>query len=298
MKYDNGIDIPNSKEYPFYPEEAAESFKTLYEVIRTLRAPGGCPWDREQNPEKMRSDLVEETFECVDAISCNDAQHAREELGDVFLNATMISYMYEQTGDFKVADVLSDVAEKIVRRHPHVWKDSEGAVNANEKKAETSEEVLAQWDNIKRGIEGRKEKSVIDEVSQGLPPLMRAYKIQKKAAKKGFDWDNVEPVWQKINEEIGEVKEALGDLENATLDNQDKAKLHLEEEIGDLLFVVVNLSRKLNVDPTIALERTIKKFHDRFLYVEQQMNEKKIPMDNNHLKEMDLFWDDAKKNEV
>ena len=295
MKYDNGIDTPNSKEYPFYPEEASESFKTLYEVIRTLRAPGGCPWDREQNPMKMRSDLAEETFECIDAISSDDAQHVREELGDVFLNAAMISYMYEQAGDFTVADVLYDVAEKIVRRHPHVWKDSEGAVNANEKKAETSEEVLAQWDNIKRGVEGRKEKSVIDEVSAGLPPLMRAYKIQKKAAKKGFDWDSVEPVWQKITEEIGEVKEALDEVEKAAKDNQDNAKLHLEEEIGDLLFVVINLSRKLNVDPTIALERTIKKFHDRFVYVEEKMNEKQRPMKIENLEQMDAFWDEAKK---
>jgi tetrapyrrole methylase family protein/MazG family protein len=295
MKYDNGIETPASREYPFYPDEAAEGFKILYEVIRTLRAPGGCPWDREQNPEKMRSDLVEETFECVDAISCNDAQHVREELGDVFLNATMISYMYEQNGDFKVAEVLSEVAEKIVRRHPHVWKDSEGAVNANEKKATTSEEVLTQWDNIKRGIEGRSEKSVIDEVAQGLPPLMRAYKIQKKAAKKGFDWESAEPVWEKVSEELSELKAAENDLQKATSENLESAKQHAEEELGDVLFSVVNLARKLGIDPTLALARTNKKFRDRFAYVEQQMKESNIPMDKEHMKEMDYFWDEAKK---
>jgi tetrapyrrole methylase family protein/MazG family protein len=296
MKYDNGIDTPNSKEYPFYPEDASESFKTLYEVIRTLRAPGGCPWDREQDPLKMRSDLAEETFECIDAISSNDAQHAREELGDVFLNATMISYMYEQSGDFTVADVLSEVAQKIVRRHPHVWKDSEGAVNANEKKAETSEEVLAQWDNIKRGVEGRSEKSVIDEVVHGLPPLMRAYKIQKKAAKKGFDWESAELVWQKVYEELDELKLAVKETEKSSSENQEQAKLHAEEELGDVLFSVVNLARKLNIDPTLALARSNKKFRDRFAYVEQKMSECGIPMDAEHMKQMDSFWDEAKKS--
>lgn len=266
-------------------EKASLGFEKLYAVVEKLRCPEGCPWDREQTPTSMRSDLIEECFETVDAISQNDSFHAKEELGDVFLNAAMISYMYEQNGDFTVASVLDEVVEKIIRRHPHVWKDSEGSVNANETKATTSAEVLSQWDNIKRGVEGRKEKSVVDEVSEGLPPLMRAYKIQKKAAKKGFDWDSLEPVWEKITEEMSELHCAVEEESN------------VEEEVGDLLFAVVNLARKLKVDPTVALASANRKFRNRFVYVEEMCQKNNISMESGNLEIMDKFWDEAKNFE-
>lgn len=263
-----------------------EAFGRLYEIIGKLRSPDGCPWDREQTPTSMRGDLIEETFEAVDAITENDTNHVKEELGDVMLNASMISYMYEQAGSFSLASVLNEVSDKIVRRHPHVFPDSSGKENALEGGAKTSEEVLSQWDAIKRGVEGRSGlESVLDEVSNGLPPLMRAYKIQKKAAKKGFDWDNVDSVWEKVTEELSELHEAV------------ETETNIEEEVGDLLFSVVNLARHLKVDPTVALASTNAKFRKRFGYVEQKMSEAGLPMEKGQLELMDSFWNESKKNQ-
>ncbi len=281
----------------------SDAFSYFFKTIQTLRAKGGCPWDREQTPLSMRRDLIEETFEAVDAISSEDAAHAKEELGDVFLNAAMISYMYEQEGSFKVAEVLTELADKLIRRHPHVFPQSEGASEAKGQ-VKTGEEVLNQWDRIKQNVEGRKGGSILDEVPQGFPPILRAYKLQKKAAKKGFDWDTPELVEEKITEEFAEVKEAKEalraeekDAEAFTVrapDSLNKAQLHLEEEIGDLLFAVVNYARKLGVDPETALSRTNQKFYKRFTYVEKKMEEEGIPFDHEHLKEADGFWNAAK----
>lgn len=297
-----------------------DAFSYFFKTIQTLRAKGGCPWDREQTPLSMRRDLIEETFEAVDAISQNDAEHAKEELGDVFLNASMISYMYEQEGSFKVAEVLTELADKLIRRHPHVFPQSEGASEANGQ-VKTGEEVLSQWDRIKQNVEGRKGDSILDEVPEGFPPILRAYKLQKKAAKKGFDWDTPELVEEKIEEEYGEVKEAkeilrkeqaaagakgnpAGSSSSAqkspeaftvrAAESLNKAQLHLEEEIGDLLFAVINYARKLGVDPETALTRTNQKFYRRFTYVEKKMAENNIPFDHEHLKEADVFWNAAK----
>ena len=296
-----------------------DAFSYFFKTIQTLRAKGGCPWDREQTPLSMRRDLIEETFEAVDAISQNDAEHAKEELGDVFLNASMISYMYEQEGSFKVAEVLTELADKLIRRHPHVFPQSEGASEANGQ-VKTGEEVLNQWDRIKQNVEGRKGNSILDEVPEGFPPILRAYKLQKKAAKKGFDWDTPELVEEKIEEEFAEVKEAKIErnktagtkggtgasagapthTEPFTVSSNealDTAQLHLEEEIGDLLFAVINYARKLGVDPETALTRTNQKFYRRFTYVEKKMAENNIPMDHAHLKEADGFWNEAKSKE-
>lgn len=288
-------------------KSTCDAFEYFFRTIQTLRAKGGCPWDREQTPLSMRRDLIEETFEAVDAISQNDAEHAKEELGDVFLNASMISYMYEQEGSFKVAEVLTELADKLIRRHPHVFPQSEGASEAKDQ-VRTGAEVLNQWDRIKQNVEGRKGDSILDEVPQGFPPILRAYKLQKKAAKKGFDWDSPEDVEEKIFEEFGEVKEAKNALRAEQKDGEaftvsapeslNKAQLHLEEEIGDLLFAVVNYARKLGVDPETALSRTNKKFYDRFTYVEKKMAENNIPMDHDHLKEEDKFWNEAKASQL
>ena len=259
------------------------AFGRLYEIIGKLRAPDGCPWDREQTPETMRSDLVEECFEAVDAINQNDAMHVKEELGDVILNASMISYMYEQAGGFSLASVLNDVSDKIVRRHPHVFPESCGKEYALEGGAKTSEEVLTQWEKIKSQAEGRSGNSILDSVSKGMPQLMQAYKIQKKAAKFGFDWDNVEDVYAKVSEEIEEVKQSQ---------NQEQ----LEEEIGDLLFAVVNLARKNKVDPTMAMERANEKFRKRFAYIERKMSEVGLALEKENFQKMDDFWNESKRN--
>lgn len=284
---------------------AEKAFNRLYNVVKILRCPEGCPWDKEQTPLSMRRDLIEETFEAIDAITQEDSFHAKEELGDVMLNATMISYMYEQKGDFSVAEVLNELAEKLIRRHPHVFPESEGSVCANTP-VKNGEQVLKQWDRIKENLEGRKTECILDEVPQGFPPLLKAYKMQKKAAKKGFDWDNVEDVKAKITEELAEVEEARLKV-NELLKNQDvhvfemksskeadEAQKELEGEIGDLLFAVVNYARHLGVDPETALNATNTKFHKRFSYVQKKMEENEIPMIQENLSKMDEFWNEAK----
>lgn len=303
-------------------DKTAAAYKRLYETIRTLRAPGGCPWDREQTPLTMRRDLIEETFEAVDAVSTGDAAHAKEELGDVILNASMIAYMYEQQNDFSVAEALEELTDKLIRRHPHVFPQSEGISEVTEK-VTTGEQVLNQWDRIKENVEGRKSvKTILDEVPAGFPPLLRAYKMQKKAAKKGFDWQSIESVSAKVYEELEEVREAFQALhdtkfadgtsgsqaaagthtasppQSAPSDRMspaERAALHLEEEFGDLLFAVVNYMRHSGVDPETAMDRANRKFYRRFAYVEERMTKAGIPMDGDHLQDEDAFWNDAKK---
>lgn len=284
--------------------EDEKAFGRLIQTIHTLRAPGGCPWDIEQTPLSLRRDLVEETFEAIDAIAEGEPSHVKEELGDVILNTSMMMYMYEQNGNFSVADALNELTDKLIRRHPHVFKNSEGASVAD-KNVSTSEEVLNQWDKIKEKVEHRTGKdSILDEVPRSFPPLLRAYKMQKKASKKGFDWKTIEPVIEKIYEEIDEVKEAAKKVDEnkevkpftkMSSEKVDDAQLHVEEEIGDLFFAVVNYSRHLGVDPEIAMSRANEKFYNRFSYVEKQMALNNIPMDAEHLEQADAFWDEAKK---
>jgi tetrapyrrole methylase family protein / MazG family protein len=261
-------------------KEAKDSFERLYGIVRRLRAPDGCPWDREQSPETLRGSIIEEAYECVEAIDEKKPAHVKEELGDLFLLATMVAYMHEQSGDFSVSDSLEDISEKLIRRHPHVFGESE---------ADTPEKVLKQWDDIKVNVEGRNKKdSILDEVSRAFPPLERAYKIQKKAAKVGFDWNKVEDVWGKVDEEIREVKAACGDAGAA------ESRERIEEEVGDLLFAVVNISRFLGMDPTLALHKAIGKFTSRFREVESEMAKLGKKMDKDSFELMDSLWDKAK----
>ena len=263
------------------------SFARLYDIVKRLRAPeGGCPWDLEQSPASLRGDLIEETYECVEAIDEKDPAHIREELGDVFLLATMISYMHEQSGAFTVSDALEEICEKLIRRHPHVFGESE---------ATTAAEVLKQWDVIKVEQEGKKPKdSLLDLVSRALPPLERAYKLQKKAAKVGFDWPAAHGVWGKVEEELAEAKEAYL---SHTADARPEAAAHLEAELGDLLFSVVNICRYLHVDPAVALHGANVKFSNRFRHVEGRMKETGEAMEKGKLELMDRYWNEAKARE-
>ncbi len=261
-----------------------EAFENFIDIIKKLRSPEGCPWDREQTPETLRSTFIEETYEAIDAINSGNIAHIREELGDTFLNVAMIAYMYEQSGDFTVAEVLNEVSEKLVRRHPHVFPESEGHAIV-EDEAITSGEVLNQWDRIKEQIEGKKsEKGILDEVPMAFPPLLRAYKMQKKASKKGFDWDNSEGSFLKFHEEIDELKEA----------ECTGNKMHMEEEAGDLLFAAVNVIRHMGIDPTIALAKANEKFKKRFTYVETECKAQGIEMKKENLEKMDNLWNKAK----
>jgi len=252
-----------------------EAFKALYDTVARLRAPDGCEWDREQTPSTLRGALIEETYECLEAIDENDTTHINEELGDLFLLATMISYMFEQEKKFSVADVLQNVNEKLIRRHPHVFGDV---------KVKDTAEILNNWAAIKIEQEGRKPKdSLLDEVSSALPPSDRAYALQKKAAKAGFDWPDMEGVIDKIKEELDEVRAANN-------------KAAVEDELGDLLFSVINLCRFLKVEPSVALRRTNSKFVERFKYVEKKMKETGQEMKKENLELMDKYWNEAKKH--
>ena len=309
-------------------DKAASGFKALYEIIKTLRAPGGCPWDREQTPLTLRTTLLEETYEALEAIneayenapvsseppfpspttaipavpSAEACIHAKEELGDVMLNVSMIAYMFEQEGAFTVSDVLDSVCEKLVRRHPHVFPESSGK-SAVLGETKTAEQVLTQWEAIKQKVEGRAGKSILDEVSKGLEPLTRAYKMQKKVAKRGFDWNDISGVRAKVFEEIGEFEEALAGDKSYTVGNGDTPAAgsstetdmrHSEEEFGDILFALVNWARHLHIDPAVALERANAKFRKRFTYVEKACRERSIEMKKENLQAMDALWDEAK----
>jgi tetrapyrrole methylase family protein/MazG family protein len=272
----------------------AEAFEKLCEIVVRLRAPGGCPWDREQTPLSLRGDLIEETYECVEAIDEKNPAHVKEELGDLFLLVTMLAYMHEQEGHFSVTDALTGLSEKLIRRHPHVFAVSPGGGSSNL----SPKEVLQNWAKIKVEQEGRKPKdSILDEVSRGLPPLDRAWKLQKKAAKAGFDWPDAAGVIGKIREELAEVEAviAAGTGQTAANSNGSEGAEALEEELGDLLFSVVNLCRFFGVEPSVALQRTNIKFTDRFRYVEKHMKEAGKEMNAQNLDVMDQYWNEAKQ---
>ena len=290
-----------------------EAFKKLYDIVVRLRGEGGCPWDREQTPLSLRSDLIEETYECIEAIDEQDPAHVKEELGDIFLIITMLAYMYEQEGHFSVADSLEESCEKLIRRHPHVFGElSSGAsvVESESLKNLSSDEALQNWVKIKVALEGRKPKdSLLDEVSRGLPPLDRAWKLQKKAAKVGFDWPDAAGVIEKIKEEMAEVEAAITaaktaakaagkntDTDSPAPDNSKTPEnINLEGELGDLLFSVVNLCRFFNIEPSVALQRTNIKFTERFKHVEKRMKEAGTEMKAENLSVMDQYWNEAKK---
>ncbi len=258
----------------------SESFLRLYEIVRKLRAPGGCPWDREQTPSTLRTNLVEEVYECIDAIDNDDDDNLKEELGDIFLLVTMIGEMKEEENSFTLEEVLNEISDKLIRRHPHVFGD----VNK-----ETVEEVLDQWEDIKENIEGKKHThSILERVPKALPPLERALKIQKKVSRVGFDWPELTPIWEKVEEEINEVKEAI----------KRNNKRDVECEIGDLLFTIVNLSRLLKIDPTVALNNTNEKFIRRFQLLEETLRNRGDSVENVSLEEMDRIWNELKKERV
>lgn len=276
-----GIQIRTYKEISgtvdFPKEELA--FSRLLEIVKILRSPEGCPWDREQTPHTLTGALIEETYELIEAIRNEDQENIKEELGDLALLFSMIAYMKFQDGHFSIDMVLDSVCEKLVRRHPHVFSESN---------AKTTNEVLIQWDEIKakEKMADSNHKSLLNKVGRFLPPLERSYEIQKKVAKVGFDWSTVSQVIDKIREELLEVEEEI-------LQSQDKAKLELE--LGDLLFSVVNLTRYLDVHPSIALNRTIEKFVRRFAFVEDKIKSNGLSISSETKEEMNKYWDLSKR---
>lgn len=260
------------------------SFERLHEIVAILRSPEGCPWDREQTHRSIRKNLIEETYEVLETIDDDDPDHMREELGDLLLQVMLHSQMEEETGLFTAYDVIQALNEKLIYRHPHVF----GELNA-----EDAEAALSNWEAMKaeekrsKGIEPE-EQSALSGVPRDLPALMKAYKIQKKAAKAGFDWEDISGVWDKIEEELAELKASVGQGEDA------EAQVL---ELGDVLFSVVNAARFIGVDPEEALSLTIRKFVRRFRHVEQRLKEAGKTPATSSLAEMDKYWDEAKELE-
>ena len=249
----------------------------LVDVMRTLREPGGCPWDREQTHASIRSNMIEEVYEYLEAVDAEDTEGMREELGDILMQIVFHARMAEEAGRFDLQDVIDEVVDKLIRRHPHVF---------GETKVTGSDEVLVNWEAIKK-TEKTERKHVLDGVTQGLPALLRAYKLQSKAAKVGFDWPDVKGVWDKVQEELAELQEALASGDRAAAEN----------ELGDVLFALVNYARHQKIEPEVALNGTNNRFAKRFAHVESCVEESGKAWQDFSLDELDQFWDEAKRLE-
>ena len=263
------------------PEQALQMDR-LRAIMNRLRAPGGCPWDAEQTHESLLSNLIEETYETVDTIKRGDWNHLKEELGDLLLQVVFHSELAEEAGRYNFDDVARGVSEKLVRRHPHVYGDSS---------VEDTDGVLNQWDEIKRQEKGSEQKPYLDDVGKGLPSMLRASKLQKKASKVGFDWPDDVGVMNKIREELSEVDVELKALEIEATGDGGK----LAEEIGDLLFSVVNLARRHALDPEILLESTNVKFEERFAAMDEALQKSGNNLAAAKLDEMEREWEAAKR---
>lgn len=256
-------------------DEKLAAFSRVLEVLDTLRV--RCPWDAKQTNESLRPNTVEEVYELADALIADDVPNIRKELGDVLLHVAFYAKIADEKGQFDIADVCNSLADKLIFRHPHVYAHV---------KADTSEEVLKNWEEIKLKEKGGN-RTVLAGVPSALPALIKANRIQEKAANVGFDWEEPSQVWDKVKEEIGEVEQ---EIKSGNAGN-------LEAEFGDLLFAVVNAARLYGVDPENALERTNRKFISRFNYLEQKAKDGGKPLKEMTLEEMDIIWNEAKSKE-
>jgi tetrapyrrole methylase family protein / MazG family protein len=245
----------------------------LAETIAVLRSPEGCPWDREQTPQSMRADFLEEASEVLDALDRGDEDSLREELGDMLYHLVMQAQMAAEEEAFRLTDVIAGIEAKLRRRHPHVWGDW---------KVADSDEVVRNWEMIKQDEKGNRPASQLDNVPQSLPALARSQKIQNKVAKVGFDWPNVAGVYEKLHEELGELQAAATSSER-------------QAELGDLLFVLVNLARWLDVDAESALREANGRFSRRFALVEQIAQERNLDLAQMDLTALDVLWQEAKR---
>ena len=256
--------------------EIGNQFEELVNIVSRLRAPDGCPWDREQTNHTLLPYFVEEVYEAIESIDDGDWDLVKEELGDILLHIVFQASIAEDEKNFQIIDSLDNINKKLINRHPHVFGDA---------KAEAAFHAKQNWEAEKHKEKGR--ESRLDGVPNSLPSLIRAQRLQQKASYAGFDWEKIEQVWGKVNEEIIELKEA-----EISGNNQ-----HIEEEMGDLLFAIVNLSRHLNISSEDALRKTNQKFIRRFKKVEEGIKAKGKKLNEASLKEMDSIWNEAKHNE-
>ncbi|MEO7142735.1 MAG: nucleoside triphosphate pyrophosphohydrolase [Bryobacteraceae bacterium] len=274
---------------------AGGKFERLVAILARLRAPGGCPWDREQTFDTIKPYLLEETYEVMDAIDARDWGALADELGDLLLQAVFFAQMAAEAKHFTIEDSLNAIADKLVRRHPHVFADG-AAITAEAQSARsapfcaiTAEDVSRRWDEIKaeeRRERGEAKKRLLDQVPRALPALVEAQKLTSKAAQVGFDWENSGQVIEKLKEEMEELDQA----------REAGLRDRMEDELGDVLFVVVNLARFLNVDPEQALRRTNAKFRRRFGHIEARLEAQGKPLAEAGTAEMEALWQEAKRS--
>lgn len=254
-----------------------KDFSKLRGIISILRGPNGCPWDKKQTHQSLKKYLIEEAYELIEAIDNDDIDHMIEELGDVLLQVMLHAQIGEDEGYFTIEDVIEGVSAKMVRRHPHVFGD---------KTAENEEEVMKNWQEIKEQEKGGAVKSLLEGAGKGLPNLLKAYELQKEAAKVGFDWETVAPILDKVKEEIEELSEEI---------TQKGQQEDIQLEYGDLLFALVNFARHYDINPEEALFKANQKFMRRFAYIEKRAEENGKSVNSYSLEELDSFWNEAKK---
>lgn len=254
------------------------NYQDLLDIVTKLRSKDGCPWDMKQTHESLVPNLLEETYEVIDAIQNKDMDGMKEELGDLLLQIIFHSDIASETDSFTIDDVVDRIANKLIYRHPHVFGSNTDV--------HTAEEVIGNWEKLKQKEKHMSTYSeVLESIPKVLPSLIRAYKVQKKASDVGFDWDDWEPIIDKLYEEISEVKEAVN--------SGDQRKI--EEELGDVFFSVVNLSRFFKVNPEFALTKCVEKFINRFRYVEKSAFAQGVQLESMTLQEMDKLWEESKK---
>jgi tetrapyrrole methylase family protein/MazG family protein len=247
----------------------------LIEIMAALRSEKGCPWDREQTRESLKPFIVEEAYEVLEAIDEKNPEAIKEELGDLLFQIVFQCRIAEERGEFGMAEVIEKIGKKMIARHPHVFGDAD---------YKTAEEVLVHWEAQKKR-EGKQRESILDGVPKTLPSLLRAHRLQDRASRVGFDWEKVEDVLPKLEEELNEFRAAL----------RRKKQEEIEDELGDIFFVLVNISRFVGINPEDALRKTISKFISRFRYVEMAAADKGKSLSDMSLTEMDELWDEAKK---
>lgn len=263
-----------------FVEKEKYNFYDLVEIVKMLRAPGGCPWDMEQDHHSIRQNFIEEVYEAIEAIDTEDTELLKEELGDVLLQVVFHAEMESEKNSFDIDEVADGICKKLIIRHPHVFSNV---------KADTTDQVLKNWDAIKMKTKSQNSQSeVLKGISRSLPSLMRSQKIQQKVAKIGFDWDSVDGAMDKLNEELDELRDAIKENDN----------VHIEEELGDVLFSTVNIARFVHTDSEKALYNACEKFIRRFSKMEELANEKNIKMDKAALDVLDELWEQAKQMDL
>jgi tetrapyrrole methylase family protein/MazG family protein len=259
-------------------EDSVKEFKELVDIMARLRGPDGCPWDREQTVDTLKVYLVEETYEVLEALETGNDRKTCEELGDLLLQVLFLSILFEEQGKFGIVHVIEGIKEKLIRRHPHVFGDAV---------AKTPKEVLVRWEQLKRREDGETRRGLLQGLPVAMPSLLKAFRICERVSTVGFDWESPEKVLVKIQEEKQELESTL----------KENDPVRTEEEIGDLLFSVAALARKLEINPEAALQKSTEKFRRRFRAVEEALQKQGKSLDKATLAEMDELWDEAKRDE-